>query len=64
LDYNSENCVQRTSVAQLLFTEVPVPGQEIDPTCIYVLDVSILPLFLRFPKWIVAVPDLPIGSTV
>ena len=32
MDYNSENVVHRTSVAQLLFTEVPVPGQGMDPT--------------------------------
>jgi hypothetical protein len=32
--------------------EVPVPGQEIDPACIYVLDVS---MFICFYDWIVEV---------
>ena len=40
--------VHKTSLTPPLFIEVPVPIQENKRSCIWVLGVLILPLFLRF----------------
>ena len=41
----------KTSLTPSLYIEVPVPRQEGERSCIGVLWVSILPLFLRFCNW-------------
>ena len=45
---SGEVWVQKTSLIPPHFIEVPVPSQESKRSCICMLEVSILPLFLRF----------------
>ena len=41
----------RTSLTTPLLCEVPVPSQESEQSCIFMLMLSILPLLLRFVDW-------------